>query len=62
MNEGEFHYISDDEDSLFYKVPGRILSFIDGCPSKVTQIEMKTNADDEQIFFSTQIAFVDKKE
>ncbi len=34
-------FISSFEESLFYRVPKRILSFIDGCPSKVTNVEIQ---------------------
>ena len=34
-------FISRFEESLFYRVPKRILSFIDGCPSKVTNVEIQ---------------------
>ena len=44
-------FISTDEDSIFYHVPKRILSFIDGCPSKVTHIEITAQEEDERLFF-----------
>ena len=31
-------YVSNQEDHLYFHIPRRILSFIDGCPSKVTKI------------------------
>ena len=34
-------FISSFEESLFYRVPKCILSFIDGCPSKVTNVEIQ---------------------
>ena len=42
-------FISNDEDSIFYNVPKRILSFIDGCPSKVTHIEINCQEEDERL-------------
>ena len=44
-------YISNEEDSLFYKVPKRILSFIDGCPSKVTHIEITCDEENDRLLF-----------
>ena len=44
-------YVSTDPESLFYKVPKRILSFIDGCPSKVTHIEIDYDEDSERLIF-----------
>ena len=44
-------FISDDEESLFYRVPRRILSIIDGCPSKVTHIEIDYDEDSERLIF-----------
>jgi len=44
-------FISDDEESLFYRVPRRILSFIDGCPSKVTHVETSYDEDSERLIF-----------
>ena len=38
-------FITDDENSIFYRVPRRILSYIDGCPSKVTHIEIEFDED-----------------
>ena len=45
-------FITDDENSIFYRVPRRILSYIDGCPSKVTHIEIEFDEDSERLFFS----------
>lgn len=44
-------FISDDEESLFYRVPRRILSYIDGCPSKVTHIEISFDEEGERLIF-----------
>ena len=41
-------------------MPSRILSFIDGCPSKVTHVEIRSDADDERLFFSTQRSYKSK--
>lgn len=50
-------FISEDEDSLFYRVPRWILSFIDGCPSKVCQIEISYDDDSERLVFcATEVA------
>ena len=42
-------FISNDENSLFYRVPCDMLSFLDGCPSKVTQIKIDYNEDTERV-------------
>lgn len=42
-------FISDDENSLFYRVPKKILSFIDGCPSLLTQVEIGFDEDSERV-------------
>ena len=44
-------FVSEDEDSIFYHVPKRILSYIDGCPSKVTYINIDFDEDSERIIF-----------
>ena len=44
-------FVSDDEDSIFYHVPRRILSYIDGCPSKVTYINIDFDEDSERVMF-----------
>lgn len=36
MNKDEEEaFISNDPDELFYQVPRKLLSFIDGCPSRM---------------------------
>lgn len=45
------NFITEELDSLFYKVPKRILSIIDGCPSKVTHIEMHHDEENERLEF-----------
>ena len=45
----EDKFISDDENSLFYRVPKKILSFIDGCPSLLTQVEIGFDEDSERV-------------
>ena len=42
-------FISDDDNSLFYRVPKKILSFIDGCPSLLTQVEIGFDEDSERV-------------
>lgn len=42
-------FISNCDEDLFYRVPKRILSFIDGCPSKVTKVEISYNEDFERL-------------
>ena len=54
--------ITDDPESIFHRVPGRILSFVDGCPSKVTQVQIRTDPEDERLFFTTQPKFSSKSE
>lgn len=45
----ESNFISNNDEDLFYRVPNRILSFIDGCPSKVTNVEISYNDDYERL-------------
>ena len=51
IKDKSLQFISTDEDSIFYNVPKRILSFIDGCPSKVTHIEITADEENERLIF-----------
>ena len=51
IKDKSLQFISTDEDSIFYNVPKRILSFIDGCPSKVTHIEISHDEENERLIF-----------
>ena len=42
-------FVSNDEDSLFYRVPKRIICLIDGCPSRMTEVEIDFNEDSERV-------------
>ena len=44
-------FMSNDKDDLFYKVPQRIISFIDGCPSLCTTIHLKFDDENDRIIF-----------
>ena len=46
-------YVSENEASLFFKVPKHILSFIDGCPSRVTKVEISYDEETERAIFCT---------
>ena len=59
--DSELMFISDDEESLFYRVPRRILSFIDGCPSKVCQVIIGYDDDSERITFCVSEVAEDKQ-
>jgi len=55
-------FISDDKDSLLYRVPRRIISFIDGCPSKITCIDINYDEDSERLIFcASEIIDEDKQ-
>lgn len=49
----EDNYVSMYDESLFFKVPKHILSFIDGCPSRVTTVEISYDEDNERVLFCT---------
>ena len=53
-------YVSIYDDNLYYKVPRRILSFIDGCPSKVTHVEISYNLETERLFICASSKEEDK--
>ena len=42
-------FISDNDDSLFYRVPRNILSAVDGCPSNLTNIEISFDDESERV-------------
>lgn len=42
-------FISNDPDDLFYQVPRRILSFIDGCPSKLMLIMIDFDIENDRL-------------
>lgn len=44
-------FISEDKDSLLYRVPRRMITFIDGCPSKIASIEINYDEDSERLIF-----------
>ena len=48
-------YLSEDQDDIFYKVPRHILSFIDGCPSKVCHLTMTIIEDDRIMFCASEV-------
>lgn len=45
------HLVSNDDQSLFFKVPRYILSFIDGCPSRITTVEIQYDEDSDRVLF-----------
>lgn len=44
-------YVSTEEDSLFYKVPKYILSFIDGCPSRISPMTIEFDEENDRLKF-----------
>ena len=56
-SDKDLRYITEDEESLFYRVPKQILSYIDGCPSKITYVELSYNDEIERLVIcATDIA------
>lgn len=45
--------MSTNEDSLFFQVPKCILSFIDGCPSRITPVIIDYDEESERVLFCT---------
>lgn len=46
-------YISEDPDSLFCGVPNRILNFIDGCPSIISEVNISFDEELERLVICT---------
>ena len=44
--------VSEDEENLFYKVPRRILTYIDSCPSIISELLIDYDTDEERISLS----------
>lgn len=42
-------YISNNPDELFYHVPRRMLSFVDGCPSMLTVIALGYDEENDRL-------------
>ena len=51
--EQDFHdlFVSNNPEDLFYRVPKRVLVFIDSCPSKVTHVQISYDEDSERLIF-----------
>ena len=57
----KLRFISDDPDSLFYRVPRRILCCIDGCPSKICPIFISFDEESERLIFCATNVEADKE-
>lgn len=44
-------FMSNDMEELFYRVPKRLLSFIDGCPSMLTTIHVSFDDENDRMIF-----------
>ena len=44
-------FVSNNPEDLFYRVPRRVLVFIDSCPSKVTHVQISYDEDSERLIF-----------
>mmetsp|Transcript_18672 Transcript_18672/g.23299 ORF Transcript_18672/g.23299 Transcript_18672/m.23299 type:complete len:191 (-) Transcript_18672:839-1411(-) len=53
-------FMSNEMDDLFYKVPKRMLSFIDGCPSMVTEMDISFDEENERVIFQANVPEEDK--
>ena len=42
-------FMSNNPDDLFYRVPRRVLSFIDGCPSMLAQISLDCDEENDRL-------------
>lgn len=47
-------YLTEEQDNIFYKVPNRIVSQVEGCPSILNHISLSIGIDDESIDFQAQ--------
>ena len=45
--------MSEDEENLFYKVPRRILTYIDSCPSLVTELLIDYDNEEDRVSLCT---------
>ena len=41
--------VSEDEENLFYKVPRRVLTYLDSCPSLITELMIDFDQEDDRV-------------
>ena len=55
-------FVSTDDESLFYKVPTKIMSYIEGFPTYINQVTIDYDEDTDRVSFcATEDPFVQKR-
>ena len=55
-------YVSSDTESLFYKVPNKLMTYIEGFPTLINQVHIDYNEENDEIeFCSTEDPFARKR-
>ena len=55
-------FVSTDNESLFYRVPSKIMSCIDGFPTYINQVTIDYDEDNDQVkFCATEDPFAQKR-